>query len=367
MHYFLGKAANYEGKTAHHFFAHGKKADSEHLKSYLAGRYGAEVKNVALTANGRSALCLAIKSLIPENSEIVINGFTCYAVIQAVREANCTPIFADISAETLNYTPETLENLLKNHKNIRGFIIQNTFSNLVDIKKFESIAKNHNLILIEDLAHCTGHKYPDGREAGAIGDAAAFSFGKDKTLDTITGGAVVIRKDPALPLKNIKKAPHFSSYLRARWYPVFGKIIRACSYVHLGGPLTRLLLKIHWIDRSADHPVDLIHRPAHFQAKLALEQLENMPKNPKPIRNYLLVENRDKLIEKLLKKGFYFNEFWFETPIAPARYYKNSGFNEKDCPVATLVAQKIINLPTIYPKKSLEPALKIIKEHQNGQ
>lgn len=367
MHYFLGKAANYQGKTAHHFFTHGTKSDSEHLKSYLAGRFGAELKNVALTANGRSALCLAIKSLIPENSEIVINGFTCYAVVQAVREANCTPVFADISTGTINYTPETLEKLLQKHKNIRGFIIQNTFSNMVDIKKFETIAKKHQLILIEDLAHCTGHKYPDGREAGTVGNAAAFSFGKDKTLDTITGGAVIIRQNPLRPLENIKKRPRFSDYLRARWYPVFGKIIRAFSYLHLSGPLTRLLLKIHWISRSADCPVDFIHRPARFQAKLALEQLENLPKNPKPIRNFLLVDNRDEIIQKLTKKGYYFNEFWFETPIAPARYYKNSGFNEKDCPNATLVAQKIINLPTIYPKKSLEPALKIIKENQNGQ
>jgi len=367
MHYFLGKATNYKGKVAHHFFAQGHKSDLDRLKSYLAGRFGAELKNVALTANGRSAICLALKSLIPENSEVVINGLTCYAVIQAVREANCTPIFADVSKENLNYSPETLEELLKKHKNIRAIIIQNTLSNMVEIKDFETIAKKSNLILIEDLAHCTGHKYPDGREAGSVGDAAAFSFGKEKTLDAISGGALVLRKNPKTPIKIPKKRPRLSDHLRSRWYPVFGKIIRALSYIHLSGPFTELLLKIHWIDRSADCPVNLDHRPAHYQSKLILEQLENLPKNPRPIRDFCLVENREKLLNELQKKGFYFKEFWFETPIFPSRYYKNSGFIEKDCPVATFISKHIINLPTNYPKSSLAPALKIIQEFKNDK
>lgn len=362
--YFLGKAINYKGKIAHHFFTHGSKSDSEALKSYLAGRYDAEVKNVALTANGRSALCLAIKTLVPENSEIVMNGFTCYAVIQAIREANCTPVFADISTEDLNYTPETLEKLLKSHKNIKGFIIQNSFGNTVDIAAFEQIAKKHSLIIIEDMAHAVGQKYPDGRIVGSVGDAATFSFGKGKTLDTISGGALVIRKNLPEPIKIPKKTQKFSSSLRARWYPIFGAFMRALIPFHLSGPLTRLLLKFHWIERSADAPVDLEHRPAHFQAKLALEQLENFPKNPPKIREYAFVNNREDVLKKLAKNGYLFDEFWFETPIAPARFYQNSGFDESACPNATEVAKSIINLPTYYSKTALRPAIKIIEENQ---
>ena len=364
---FLGAASNYKGKVLHHLFTFGRKKDSESLKSYLAGALNTEVKNVYLTTNGRSALCLALKSLIPENSEVVLNGFTCRAVLVAIREANCTPVFADIDEKTLNYSPETLENLLKTHKNIKAFIIQNTLSNIVDIKKFETIAKKYDLKLIEDLAHCTGYKYPDGRLAGSVGDAAALSFGKGKTLDTITGGALVIRSDTISEPKTPKKRPKFAQNYRARKYPFFGVLIRASFSLHLYKFVTGTLLKLHLIERSADAPLDLSRRPAHWQSKLALEQLENMPKNKKPVREFMFVKNREKLLEKLKKNGYNFDEIWYDVPVSPARYYKNSGFDEKACPVATEVAKKIINLPTWINKERLKKAEKIIKEHENEE
>ncbi|MBQ2660264.1 DegT/DnrJ/EryC1/StrS family aminotransferase [Candidatus Saccharibacteria bacterium] len=362
--YFLGLASNLKGKTAHHLFTFGKKRDSESLKSYLAGIFDAEVKNVALTSNGRSALCLTLKSLIPENSEVVLNGFTCRAVLVAIREANCTPVFADIDEKTLNFTPKTLESLLESHKNIKAVIIQNTLGNTVDIKKFESIAKKHHLALIEDLAHCVGQKYPDGRLVGSVGNAAALSFGKGKVLDTSTGGALILRTPAVFPQKYPKKHPRFSSNFRARWYPVFGTIIRALYRVHLNKYLTALLLKLHFIERSADAPLDLTRRPAHWQSKLILEQLEKMPKSPTKIRSFDLVENRDVLLKTLRKKGFVFGEIWYDTPVSPARYYKNSGFDEKACPIATEVAKTIINLPSWYEKSALAPAEKLIIKHK---
>lgn len=363
---FLGEASNYKGKVCHHLFTRGRKKDSDALKSYLAGIYGTEIKNVMLTANGRSALCLGIKSLIPENSEIVLNGFTCKAVLVAIREANCTPIFADIEKETLNFTPEKLEELLKSHKNIKAFIIQNTLGNVVNIKKFEEIAKENNLVMIEDLAHCTGQHYADGRLVGSVGDITALSFGKGKTLDTITGGALILKKPAENPQKSPKKRPKFAQNYRARKYPFFGVFIRASYILHINKFYIGLLLKLHLIQRSADEPLDLIHRPAHWQAKLALEQLEKMPKNPNPIRKFLFVDNREELLKKLKKNGYNFDEIWYDVPVSPKRYYKTSGFDEKSCPVATEVAKEIINIPTWIEKTKLKQAEKIIKEYQKN-
>lgn len=363
---FLGEASNYKGKVCHHLFARGRKKDSESLKSYLAGIYGTEIKNIALTANGRSAICLALKSLIPENSEVVLNGFTCRAVLVAIREANCTPVFADIEKATLNYNPETLEKLLKIHKNVKAIVIQNTLGNTVDIKKFEKIAKDNNLIIIEDLAHCTGQHYPDGRLVGSVGDATALSFGKGKTLDTITGGALILRKNPITLQKFPKKHPKFAQNFRARFYPFFGIFIRASFHLHLNKIYIGALLKLHFIERSADAPLDLTHRPAHWQAKLVLEQLEKIPKNPEPIRKFLFVNNREELLKKLKKNGYNFDEIWYDVPVSPARYYKNSGFDEKSCPVATEVAKEIINIPTWIEKSKLKQAEKIIKEYQKN-
>lgn len=361
---FLGAASNLKGKTLKHTFAFGTKKDSENLISALADRYGTEKENIALVSNGRSALSLALKNLVEKGSEVVLCGFTCHAVLVAIKSAGLTPVFADIEEKTLNFTPETLKSLLKSHKNIKAIIIQNTLGNPVDIRPFEKIAKENNLVVIEDLAHCTGVFYPDGREVGSVGDAAALSFGKGKSIDTTTGGAVVL-KNPKKPLKAPGKRQGLSRTLRARFYPFFGNIIRASFRLHLNKIVTGGLLKLHFIERSADAPLDLDSRLTHWQAKLAKNQLDSLKKQGrKPIRDFELVENREELLKKLKKAGFNFDEIWYDTPVSPARYYKKSGFDEKLCPTSTEVAKKIINLPTWYEKRELKPALEIIKEHK---
>ena len=358
MHYyFLGQAAHYSRKERlRHTFACGHKRDSRRLSDYLKERYGAE--QAILTKNGRSALALALKNLIPKDSEVIVNGFTCYAVFEAVKAAGMQPVFADISRENLNFTTETVKKVLTSKT--RAIIVQNTLGNPVDIKSIEKIARENNLVIIEDLAHCVGLKYEDGREAGMVGAATVLSFGKDKSIDTISGGALIVRTSLEKPIKAPNKAPKFADAFRARFYPLFAGISRGLQHIKLGGLWLKLLLKLHFIEKSADNKLDLTRRPNHFEAKLALKQLQARPRNP--IRTYAFVENRDEVLKKLKKKGYFFDAFWYEKPVSPVRYYHKVHFNEAACPVATAVASEIINLPTHYNKTALEPALKIIKE-----
>lgn len=359
---FLGEASNFIGKVPHHTFTLGFPHHSADLRAYLAGRYDADLSTISLTSNGRSALCLALKSLIPPNSEVVLNSFTCHAVLVAIREAHCTPVFADIDERTLHYSPQTLGSLLKSHKNIKAFIIQNSLGYTVDIRPFESIAKKHNLSLIEDMAHCTGRLYPDGRECGSVGDAVCFSFGKGKSIDTITGGALLFHSTPVFPQPSPRRRPRFSANFRARLYPFFGILLRASFRLRLNKFVAGVLLKLHLIERSADSPLDLSRRLAHWQSRLALEQFEKLKKSTSPLREFYLVNDREEVLENFRKSGYIFDEFWYEVPISPARYYAHSGFDESACPVATSVSRRIINLPTWYDEKSLKKARKIIEE-----
>ena len=363
---FLGEASNYSKKAVFsHLFAFGLDEDATNLRNFLTIHYGATTDHVALTNSGRSALSLVISALVPQKSKIVINAFTCKAVLDALKSANCTPVYADISEKDLNYTPETLEKIVKNDPKIKGFILQNTLGNPVEIEKFQKIAKTYNLKIIEDLAHCAGRFYPNGREIGTVGDAAALSFGKGKAIDTITGGAAILKNPLLPPLKTPTRRPKFSDSLRARWYPFFGLIARGLEKIHLEKIFLGILLKIHWIERSADLELNLSVRPTYWQSKLALKQLKNLGNEHRaPIRDFKLVKNRDDLLKKLKKAGFDFNETWYDVPISPARYYKTLNFPEKNFPIAKRVSEEIINLPTNYEKSALKPALKIIKEYE---
>ncbi len=376
--YFLGAAANYSRKQRlAHTFAIGKQSDIENLKDYLHKKYDGRA---IITKNGRSALALALRANLPKGSRVIVNGFTCYAVVEAIRAAGIEPVFADIDKKTLNFNIKSLEAALTamcsaehedsaraarsvsegNSAGKVALIIQNSLGNVVDIEKIEKFAKENNIVIIEDLAHCAGAKYADGREVGTVGAATILSFGKDKSIDTISGGAVIFR-DKIPKIADPRMRPRFSDHFRERFYPLFGAISRGLTRVHLGGAFMKFLVATHQVQRSADNKLETSRKISKFEAKMALRQLQNLDEGP--IRNFFLVKDRAEVLKKLREAGYYFDGFWYEKPVSPVRYYERVGFPEDACPVAVEVAEKIINVPTFYTEEQLAPALKIINKY----
>ena len=358
-HFFLGLAAGIKHPYKQ-LFTRGSLEDYQKLSDYLSERYDGEAM---LCKNGRSALTLALKAYFTEGDEIIVNGFTCYAVYEAVKKAGLKPVFADITCDDLNYDISSLEKVVNN--NTVGIIVQNTLGNMVDIKAIEKFAGRHGLVIIEDLAHCTGLKYEDGREAGTVGAGTVLSFGKDKSIDATSGGAVIFRDPRRHEIEAPSKNPKFSDSARERWYPVFGLWCRRLTRIKLGGALMRFLVKIHFVEKSADNRLDLERRLTKLEAKLALEQFKNL--DDKKIREFYLVDDRDEVLQKLKNEGYYFDGFWYERPVSPERYYKKVHFNEEACPVAVEVSKKIVNLPSYYKRGDLRKARGIIMDKEEAR
>lgn len=366
--YYLGLNAN-GPKASECLFSRGSSQDLRGLSEYLAGRYQGEA---ILTKNGRSALAMALRAYLEPGDKVIVNAFTCYAVFEAIVEAGMAPVFVDINPETLNFDAATLEQPWKGaavHANrIKGIIVQNSLGNPVDIEMVEKFAKRHGLTIFEDLAHSAGVRYPDGREIGTVGVAAALSFGKDKMVNAISGGAVIFRETPKYEIEAPLKRPKLSDHLRARFYPMFCSMCRGLNGIHLGGIIMRILIKIHWVERSADNKLSFERRLSKFQAKLALEQFKKFHhRGEGKLREFYLVKNRGKVLEKLRKAGYYFDAFWYEKPVSPARYYKEVKFPEKSCPNSVKITKEIINFPMYYTPEELATAHEIIKPYLTGR
>ena len=362
--FFLGVAANYtREELVRHMFGVGREDDIKALEKYLANRYDGKA---ILCKNGRSALALVLKSYFNAGDIVMINGFTCYAVYEAVKAAELTPLFVDIEKDNLNFSINTLNDSLSRCKKedlprIKGIVVQNTLGNPVDITKIEKFAKAHNLTIVEDLAHCAGVRYADGREAGTIGAGTICSFGKDKSIDTISGGAAVLRAPCLHKVDLPTKKPRFIDTLRSRLYPLFGLMYRGLAYIGLNGVFMRCLLVLRLVEKSADNRLDLRRKPNRIQAKLALRQFKHLKKTGElPIREFYLVRDRDYVLEQLAESGYYFGGVWYERPVSPERYYKKVHFPEQACPNAVYVAKHIVNLPNYYSKLELREAKKII-------
>ena len=357
-------------KTLRQLFAFGFKKDSEKLKSYIAERYQVKAENVALYGSGRTALSEAIKHFTKPGDKVAITALTCFAVVEAVRSAGCEPVYLDVNLENLHFDAKALEKACVNNPEIKAVIVQNNLAYSCDIANIESVAKKYNLALIEDLAHCVGMDYPDGREAGMVGDAVIMSFGKGKSLDLISGGLLFLRKTDkrkksfTIPVN----LPSFADRFRTRLYPLFGAITRALFHLQLGrinfGRLyTAFLLQTHQIQKSADAKLDNSIRLTHWQAKLALRDLKKI-KHRTPLRRFYFVENRAELLKKLTTAGFIMDDIWYSSSVSPERYYTQANFDEKACPKAVFAANHLINLPNWLNIFELAEARHLINQYE---
>lgn len=357
-------------KTLRQLFTFGFQKDSKKLKSYIAERYQVEAENVALYGSGRTALSEAIKHFTKPGDKVAITALTCFAVVEAVRSANCEPVYLDVNLENLHFDAKALEKACAKNPEIKAVIVQNNLAYPCDIANIESVARKYNLALIEDLAHCVGMDYSDGREAGMVGDAVIMSFGKGKSLDLISGGLLFLRKTDkrkksfAVPVD----LPSLADRFRTRLYPLFGAITRALFHLQLGrinfGRLyTAFLLQTHQIQKSADAKLDNSIRLTHWQAKLALRDLKKI-KHRTPLRRFYFVENRAELLKKLTTAGFIMDDIWYSSSVSPERYYAQANFDEKACPKAVFAANHLINLPNWLNIFELAEARHLINQYE---
>lgn len=128
--------------------------------------------------------------------EVIIPGYTCVVVANAVLYLGATPIYAEIDPLTYNITPKTIEPLITRRSKV--IIAQNTFGLSPDLDAIMELATQHGLYVVEDCAHGLGGIYK-GRLAGTSTQAAFFSTQWSKPISTGLGGIAYVSDDELLP------------------------------------------------------------------------------------------------------------------------------------------------------------------------
>lgn len=366
MAIFNSLGSNYNiGYVIKSLFENGSNKDADGLKKLLEQRYGGKA---ILFYKGREALSAALKILdFPKNALVAINGFTCVAVYKAIEVAGFTPLCLDLEkGSNLNFTADTLRRALRKNKNIKVVVVQNTLGYPCDIEEIEQVCKKNKLILIEDLAHCVGTKYKNGKEAGTLGDFAILSFSQDKIIDAVSGGALVIRNKKLVSAKSLGAyVIHLpgGNLIKDRFYPYFSYKIRFLYNFGLGKPYYFALKTFNFLSNIMDYSFYSYFRLPNHNARLALNMFENLNKQlnhrkkiskiyfenlPEkilfhPVSNYIdlssnlrfpiLVENRTGLIKFLKTNKVFVSDIWYDD-VTP------------ECPNADEISKKILNLPT---------------------
>lgn len=146
------------------------------------------VENSVAVSSCSTALQLVLSTYgLKEGDEVILPSFTWIATANAVEYTGAKPVFVDIDLGTFNIDVKKIEEKISSRT--KGIIAVHLFGLCADMDALTSIAKKHNLFIIEDAACALGSFYK-GRHCGTFGDYGCFSFHPRKSITTGEGGMI---------------------------------------------------------------------------------------------------------------------------------------------------------------------------------
>ncbi|NBW65513.1 LegC family aminotransferase [bacterium] len=198
----------------------------DRFEAELAAFTGA--KHAVAVGNGTAALHVALLMAgVQPNDEVIIPALTFVATANAVHYCGAVPHFVDSSADTLGMDATALRDWLnaiteqrqgecvnvRTGRRIRAMLPMHTFGHPFDVDGLLAVARDFNIVLVEDAAESIGSTY-HGRHTGTFGLLGTLSFNGNKTITTGGGGAV-LTNDTALA----RRAKHITTTAKVphRW------------------------------------------------------------------------------------------------------------------------------------------------------
>lgn len=362
------------------------------LKEYLG------VNHVIAFESGRGSEYAIFQALgIGEGDEVIMQSFTCIVVANEILWSGAKPVYCDIDRNTYNMDPKKLEALIT--PKTKAIVLQHTFGKPGPIDEVLKIAAEHNLKVVEDCAHSLGSIYKN-KQLGIFGDAAFYSLGRDKVISGVHGGFAVTNDDElAKKLREMQSEVPYPKRMRTfqhLMHPIaFSVILPLYNRFHIGKIMLILLQKMGLIskvfvkgEKQAKEPEHKVMKLSNALANLALYQFSKLEKfndHRKKIakiyahelndieelalptiderdncyRYSILSDKRKEISLEAKKHGFLLGD-WYDPSIAPKGTNAAAvEYDEKQCPVATEVSGKVINLPT-HPKITVKDAKQLV-------
>ena len=156
------------------------KSFQTELEEYL------QVKNVIPCANGTDALQIAMMGLgLEQGDEVITADFTFAATVEVIALLKLTPVLVDVEMDTFNIDIDALKKAIT--PKTKAIVPVHLFGQCANMEAILEVAKEHDLVVIEDTAQAIGADYTfkDGttKKAGTIGDIGTTSFFPSKNLE----------------------------------------------------------------------------------------------------------------------------------------------------------------------------------------
>ena len=150
--------------------------------------------------NGLDALTLIFKGYIElgklqKGDEVIVPANTYIASILAILQADLIPVLVEPDKKTFNLNSVLIAEKIT--PKTKAILVVHLYGQLAEMKQINWIAKENNLLVVEDAAQAHGAKL-ENKSAGNFGNAAGFSFYPSKNLGALGDGGAITTNDSDL-------------------------------------------------------------------------------------------------------------------------------------------------------------------------
>jgi dTDP-4-amino-4,6-dideoxygalactose transaminase len=303
------------------------------------------------TSSGTTALHLALLAAgIGPGDEVITTPFTFAATGNSIIYVGAKPIFVDIDSDTYNINPKMIDEAVTDET--KAIMPVHLYGQPAEMDLINSIAKDHELLVIEDAAQAHGATYK-GNKTGRLGDMGCFSFYPTKNMTTSEGGIITT---------DIEEIAEKSRVLRAH-----GESERY-THVFLGYNfrMTDIAAAIGIVQLNK---LDEFNKRRITNAKYLTEHINEIngikppyvASNVKHVFHQFTIRversKRDELMRFLNNRGIG-TGIHYPKPIYEQKAYQELGFRAS-CPEAELASSEVISLP-VHPSLEEKDLKKIV-------
>jgi dTDP-4-amino-4,6-dideoxygalactose transaminase len=372
------------------------------FRNYLGVRY------VFTFDSARSGWYTLLQALgVGAGDEVLMQALTCVVVPNPVLWVGARPVYVDVDERTFNMDPADLKRKITPHSKV--LLIQHAFGNPADMEALLPIARENHLIVIEDCAQALGATIHEGerqtsvgRPVGIFGKAAFFSFGRDKIVSGVYGGAVTTNDEELahqiLAVRSDMKRPSLLWTLQQILHPLFFAFIMRTYFVLGIGKLVlvaaqklRLLSKaVYPCEKKGKRHHSMPRKMPNAMACLVLGQLRRLEEFNNDRRDFafeyrkqvkgvvldrqheernhrsvwlrftVLIDGAEELLQRMKRRHILLGDWYLQAIIPRGVNYTAIGYNPASCPVAERIAPLMLNLPT-YPRLTIKEVWKVIE------
>ncbi len=305
-------------------------AFEEEFSDYCQTDYGVAVNS------GTSALHLAFLAAgIGSGDEVITVANTFIATVAAIRYTGATPVLVEMDPISYTMDPAKIEAAIT--ERTKAICPVHLFGQMADMDAIMAIAKNHDLLVIEDAAQAHGAEYK-GKRAGSIGHIGCFSFYPGKNLGAYGEGGLVTTNDPefARVIKMMRDWGAEKKY----YHDLPGFNYRMTG---LQGAILRVKLRHleDWTEARRAHA-------AYYNQLLAGADVATptaMPYARHVYHLYVIRSTMRDALQKALGEKKIYTGIHYPIPVHLQKAHADLGYKQGDLPLTEKAADEMLSLP----------------------